>query len=94
MTEPAERVVPMNALTLATDIEAMDVEHRRALSNALLRAFAARGESSEDVLEEAAISLSSLQRGNLDAVRTLVAHAQRTMGIIAQACEEMTHNAQ
>ncbi len=93
MTEPAERVVPLNALNLATEIEAMDVEHRVALSKVLLRVFAARGESSEDVLEEAAISLLSLQRGNLDALRTLVAYAQRNMGIVAQACEEFTQDA-
>ena len=93
MTEPAERVVPLNPLSLATEIDAMDVERRVAFSRVLLRVFAARGESSEDVLEEAALSLSSLQRGNLDALRTLIGYAQRNMGIIAQACEEFTKDA-
>jgi len=73
------------ASLVAAQVAVMPTDAVRALAESIFNAFRDRGESSEDAAENAGTSLESIERGDLQAVATLIAYARQNTGVIKEA---------
>ncbi len=88
--DAAEKFISkMDEHELASAVEqserSMSADGRRLLVEAVFDAFRQRGESSEDVAEEAGTSLEAIGRHEPDAVQELLVYARANPGLLKEA---------